>query len=498
VFLGFDIGSSGVKAVLLDPRRGILAAASREVALHSPAAGWAEADSGDWWSAAAALVPELLSAAGAEAAAVEGVAAAGMVPALLPLDADGRPLRPAILQNDARAAAEVAELRERLATAGLLERTGSALSQQSIAPTLLWLRRHEPETFLATASLAGSYDWLAQRLGAEPHLERNWAIESGLFELGGDLAGDVIEAAGASPALLPPVREPGEPVGRVGGPAAAATGLRPGTPIFAGLADHVSSAYGAGLLDPGEALVKLGGAGDVLVAAAEPLVDPRLYLDAHPLPSRWLPNGCMATSGSLVRWLQRLAGDEDLARLDDAAGAVEPGAEGVVCLPYFLGEKSPLHDPDQRGAFVGLHLAHGVPHLYRAVLEAVAFGFRHHFDVFAEIGIEVGEVRVTNGGSRSTLWKQIIADVLGRPLRPVVDHPGASLGAAMAAAVGAGAAAWEDVAGLVELGQAIEPHAANRERYDELYEIYRGLEPALRPFAHRLAAASAASAEEAA
>jgi xylulokinase len=258
----------------------------------------------------------------------------------------------------------------------------------------------------------------------------------------------------------------------------------------AGIADHVSSAYGAGLLAPGDWLVKLGGAGDILVVAGEPLVDARLYLDAHPREPLWLPNGCMATSGSLVRWLQRLAGDVPLERLDAEAAEVAPGADGVVCLPYFLGEKSPLHDPRQRGAFVGLHLGHGRAHLYRAALEAVAFGFRHHADVFEERGVRLGAARVTNGGSRSTLWKQIIADVLGRPLEPVKDHPGAALGAAMAAAVGTGALeGWEAIEPLVRLEPAIEPRAEHAARYDELYAVYRGLEPALRPFAHRLAGA---------
>jgi len=490
MYLGFDIGSSGVKAILLDLERGVVASATQEVALHSPVAGWAEAETGEWWDAVTTLVPQLLDAAGVDADAVEGVAAAGMVPAVLPLDSEGRPLRRAILQNDARATVEVARLREELAGADLLARTGSALSQQSLAPTLLWLREHEPQTMAATASLAGSYDWLARRLGGEAHLERNWALESGLFELDGSPAADVIAAARIDPALLPPVRDPGEPVGEVSAEAATATGLRAGTPIFVGLADHVSSAYGAGLLEPGDVLVKLGGAGDILLTTATPLVDERLYLDKHPVDSLWLPNGCMATSGSLVRWLQRLAGGTPLDQLDREAEAIPAGSEGVLCLPYFLGEKSPLHDPDQRGAFVGLNLSHGMAHLYRAALEAVAFGFRHHFEVFADLGVEIKEVRVTNGGSRSTLWKSIIADVLGRPLVPVVDHPGASFGAALAAAVGSGATDWVAVSGLARSGDPIEPRPENRDTYDSLYEVYRGLEPVLRPFAHRLAGAT--------
>lgn len=398
------------------------------------------------------------------------------------------PQRRAILQNDARAGVEVAELAERLADIDLLGLTGSALTQQSVAPTLRWLQRYEPDLFSDTATVTGSYDWLARRLGAEPHVERNWAIESGLFGLDGVPLTEVLERAEIPPELLPEVRPPGALVGHVNARAAAQTGLRRDTAVIVGGADHVSSAYGAGLLEAGDWLVKLGGAGDILVVSDVPLVDARLYLDAHPAGG-WLPNGCMATSGSLVRWLQRVSGGVPLEQLDAEAAATPPGAGGIVCLPYFLGEKSPLHDPALRGAFVGLHLGHERGHLHRAALEAVAYGFRHHVEVFGERGTPLTRARVTNGGSHSTLWKQILADVLGVELWPVLDHPGASLGAALAAGVGTEqVAGWEAIRPLVKLGEPIAPDPANRERYDELYAVYRELGPRLRPASHRLAA----------
>jgi xylulokinase len=488
MLLGIDIGSSGVKAALVDPDEGVLATAQEEVALLSPRPGWAEADPDDWWRAVCSLVPRLLEETGRASQDIEAVANAGMVPAVLALDISGRPLRRAILQNDARATEELDELSALMADIDLLQLTGSALTQQSVAPTLRWLARHEPDVFGSTASVAGSYDWLARALGARPHLERNWAIESGLFELGGDRLDEVLDRAEISAELLSDVHDPGTVVGEVSPQAAAATGLHERTPIVVGGADHVTSAYGAGLLEDGEWLVKLGGAGDILVVSASPLIDSRLYLDAHPAGG-WLPNGCMATSGSLVRWLAAVSGGASLDELDAEAAATPPGAGGVICLPYFLGEKSPLHDPAQRGAFVGLHLGHERGHLHRAALEAVAYGFRHHMDVFAERGIRLTGARVTNGGSRSLLWKQILADVLNVELSPVVAHPGASLGAAVAAGVGAGTIeGWESIRPLVQLGDPIEPRPELRARYDELYAIYRSVEPALRPISHRLAA----------
>jgi xylulokinase len=218
--------------------------------------------------------------------------------------------------------------------------------------------------------------------------------------------------------------------------------------------------------------------------------DERLYLDVHPAPGRWLPNGCMATSGSLLRWLQAIVGGTDLAELDAAADAAGPGANGLLCLPWFLGEKSPLHDPELRGGFLGLHLGHGPGHLHRACLEAVAFGFRHHVEVFGELGLGLGTARVTNGGSRSTLWKQIIADVVRVPLTPVLDHPGAALGAAVAAGVGIGAVpGWESIRDHVRLGEPIVPRAAG-DAYEEGYARYRSLAVELRPTLHALAARS--------
>jgi xylulokinase len=411
-----------------------------------------------------------------------------MVPAVLALDRGGRPLRRAILQNDARATRELDELAALLADIDFVQLTGSALTQQSVAPTLRWLERYEPDVFAGTAFVAGSYDWLAARLGGEPHVERNWALESGLFGFDEEPLTRVLDRAGIPERLLPVVRAPGTVVGHVSGSASVESGLRAGTPIVVGGADHVSSAYGAGLLEAGDWLVKLGGAGDILAVSESRLVDERLYLDAHPAGG-WLPNGCMATSGSLVRWLARVSGQASLDQLDAEAAAIAPGAGGIVCLPYFLGEKSPLHDPAQRGAFVGLHLGHERGHLHRAALEAVAYGFRHHVEVFAERDVPLSRARVTNGGSRSTLWKQILADVLGVELWPVLDHPGASLGAALAAGVGADlAGGWEAIRPLIKLGEPISPRTEYRDRYDELYAVYRDLEPALRPLSHRLAA----------
>jgi xylulokinase len=484
--VGIDIGTTGTKTVLLDPETGVIAQTSRETALYSPLPGSAEADPAQWHANVVDSLRELLGASGTRAGAVGAIAVSGMVPAVLPVDDRGAPLRRAILQNDARAGAQVRALAEDLRGIDLVSLTGSALTQQSVAPTTVWLREHEPEVYERTAHYVGSYDWVLAALGAEVHVEQNWALESGLFTIDGELAEPVLRAAKLDPATLAPVRRPGTRVGELSAAAAAATGLEAGTALVVGGADHVLSAYAAGVNRPGDALVKLGGAGDILVASDSRVVDERLYLDAHPVPGHWLPNGCMATSGSLIRWFQALIGGEDLTALDDQAAAANPAE--VLCLPYFLGEKSPLHDPDLRGVFAGLHLGHSRADLYRSVLEGIAFGFRHHVDVFTDVGIPPTRVMVTNGGSKSLLWKQIHADVLGVELSPVRGHPGASLGAAVIAAIGIGALdEWSDAARFIALDPSVVPDAARRSVYDDAYATWRALGDAVTETSHRLA-----------
>ncbi|MGA8295409.1 MAG: FGGY family carbohydrate kinase [Acidimicrobiales bacterium] len=489
LLVGIDLGTTSTKVTLFDPDRGQLASASEPAALFSNEPGWSEADTKEWWSNICSLIPLVALSAGVPLSSIAGVATSGMVPALVLLDNEGRALRRAILQNDARAVSEIGELSEVLAASGydVLGRTGSSLTQQSVAPTWRWLAHHEPDAIKRTATVVGSYDWLAIALGARRHVETNWAIESGLYEISGASADPVREAAGIPDEVCPVALAPGTHIGEVDAFAAEATSLPVGTPIYTGGADHVLAAYAAGLNKPGEWLVKLGGAGDILVVCDHPVVDGRWYLDAHPAPGLWLPNGCMATSGSLLRWVQSLVGDAPLGELDKEAEMSRPAS--LICLPYFLGEKSPLHDPDLRGCFVGLHLGHTRGDLFRASMEAVAFGFRNHVDVFGDAGIVVQSGRVSNGGSGSRVWKQIVVDVLGRELVSISGDGGASLGAALVAAVGSRAiASWELGEERGQLGEVIYPRSELASLYDDAYGMYLELQSTVTPVSHRLAA----------
>jgi xylulokinase len=502
LLLAIDVGTTATKCLLLDAGRGVVAEYERPVALSSTRPGWAEEDPQGWWASVVELVREAVAGAGSRPIAAVGVT--GMVPAVVCLDAAGRPLRAAMLQNDARADREIAELRETLAGAGVLQRTGSPVTQQSVGPKLLWLRRHEPEVLARTASVCGSYDFVASRLtgtaaagrrggtaatspAAAGPVEANWALESGLYDFrAGAWAPDICRACGVDPGWLGPVVPSGSVVGAAA--AEAVPGLA-GVPVVTAGADHVAGAFAAGLVDDGDLVVELGGAGNILAATTEPVVDERLYLDHHLVPGGWLPNGCMATTGSLVRWFQREIGaGAPLEALDAEAADAGTGAGGLVLTPYFLGEKTPLNDPLARGIVVGLHLGHRRGHLFRAVLEGVAFAFRHHVDVLRELGVRTERVNLTGGGASSALWRQIMADVLALPVVRKNHRSGAALGAAFAAGMGGGVlGSWSEIARLAGAGESALPDPRTAARYDELYAVYRSLYPALLSQQHTLA-----------
>ena len=492
LLLGIDVGTSATKLLLHDPDGGIVAEASEPAGYASPRAGWAEADAAGWWRNVCTGVPRVLALAGRAASDVAAIGVSGMVPAVVLTAADGRVLRPTIQQNDARAVEEIRHLQDRTDAADVLARTGSAVTQQSVGPKLLWLRRHEPDVVARTARVCGSYDLIVARLTGEWSVERNWALESGLYDLRTETwAPDLVALSEADPAWLPPIRRPSEVVGTVTADAARQAGLRPGTPVVAGSADHVASAHSAGVIEPGDLLIKLGSAGDVLYCTDRPVVDPRLFLDYHLRDGYYLPNGCMAASGSLIVWFRdTFAPGSTFAALDAVAAPTPPGADGCILLPYFLGEKTPISDPLARGTLVGLTLSHTRGHAFRAVLEGIAYGFRHHLDVLAELGPLPTCARCTNGGARSVLWKQVTADVLGLPLEIVRDHPGSSLGAAFLAGMGIGAfARWSDVSRFVTVGDVVEPNPAAHARYDALYPLYRETYERLKDLYPRLHAA---------
>jgi len=489
--LGIDIGTTATKGILLHPFRGIVAEAEAPAQLISRKAGWAEENPEEWWQNVGDVARRCLQKTGISRKDVGGVGVSGMVPTLILLDRSGKVLRPSIQQNDARSFEEIQEFRRQADENDVLQRTGSAITQQSIGPKLLWLRRHEPGAMAQAVHLMGSYDYVVYKLTGCFSCERNWALESGLFDLHRqDWDESLLKLGTVTRDWVGKVLWPSEVVGGIKGAAALHTGLAEGTPVVAGSADHIASAFSAGVKSPGDLLVKLGGAGDILYDLDRLVVDPRLFLDYHVIPGKYLINGCMAASGSIIKWFRtHLAPESDYPALDAEGSSIPCGSDGLILLPYFLGEKTPINDPLARGVLFGLTLSHTRGHIYRAILEGIAYGFQHHLAVLAERNLRAPKARVTNGGARSALWKQVTADVLGIPLEEVANHPGSSLGAAFVAGMGIGQfKGWEEIERFIQVSSVVRPDPKAHGRYRELFTIYRGLYESLKekfPVLHR-------------
>jgi len=485
-FLGLDIGTTSTGGILIDAEGRTLATAERPSELVSRHANWAEEDPALWWRNCCGLVGDLLKACGLVAENVAAVGVTGMVPAVVLLDRAGAVLRPSMQQNDARATREIDEMQARFDGKRFFALTGGSINQQVVAPKLRWVERNEPEVFKRIATVFGSYDYIAWKLTGIRSIEHNWALESGLMDFAaGEFAPALVAEAGISLDALAPIHASHERLGVVTAEAAKATGLKAGTPVVAGCADHVASAYVAGAARDGDLVLKFGGAGDILLSTAKAATDPRMFIDYHILPDHYFSNGCTAASGSLLNWIVRElgAGEAEKAReaglsvhawLDRQAAPLPPGSDGVVLLPYFLGEKTPLHDPHARGTIVGLGLHHKLAHIWRAALEGVIFGFRHHVDVFKEMGLKVERVFACDGGAASDLWLQIAADTLSVTVTRIDEHPGSSLGAAYVAGYGIGA--FQDLAGVsryVAQGKVFRPDPARSRIYDRAYANFR-------------------------
>jgi xylulokinase len=498
--LGLDIGTTSTIGVLIRPPDRMLALASRPVDLRSEHAGWAEEDPEQWWANVGEIVRELLHASGASPADVAAVGVTGMLPAVVLLDASGRLLRWSIQQSDARCGAEVAELAAEVDEKAFLAKAGNGVNQQLVAAKLRWIERHEPEVFARIATVFGSYDYINWRLTGERAVEQNWALEAGFVDLMTHAIDDALVALAHIPREAIPRKVASHAIlSVVSDRGAAESGLERGTPVIGGAADHIASALGAGVVGAGDVLLKFGGSVDILTATEHAKPDPRLFLDYHLKPGLFVPNGCMSTGGSALNWFARrfASGEAEAARraglslhqwLDRLAESRPAGGDGLVITPYFLGEKTPIHDSNARATFDGLTLSHDIGHLWRALLEAYGYAIAHHVEVMNEIGYRTERFIVSDGGSTSRVWMQIVADVLQRPVQRLAGHLGSCVGAAWTAAIGAGLADdWSAITAFVRPADRIEPRpeaeATYRQGYRRYREIYRRLADRAEPLA---------------
>ncbi len=471
-FVGLDVGTSGVKGLAIDPDGSVLASAEDGYPLSTPRPGWAEQEPDDWWQATQGVLARLRAAAGAPA----GIGLSGQMHGLVALDDHDRVLRPAILWNDQRTAAECGEIESTLGLDRLIALTGNRALPGFTAPKLLWLRHHEPSTYDAIARIALPKDYVRLRLCGEHATDVSDASGTLLLDVAGRRWSDEVLSALQIPhAWLPRVLE---------SPAVSElTG--DGVPVAAGGGDQAAGALGVGVDRPGPLSIALGTSGVVFAALDSFAADPqaRVHAFCHAVPGAWHAMGVMLSAAGSLRWLRdTVAAGVPYDELIAEAAAWPPGTEGLVFLPYLVGERTPHADPDARGAFVGLSVRHDRGALTRAVLEGVAFGLRDSLDLITALGGRPSLGRVSGGGARSDLWLQIVASVLELPLERVAVDEGAAFGAAILGGVAAGA--WPDVhaavAATVKPRGLVEPVAEWVEPYREQRALFRALYPALR------------------
>jgi xylulokinase len=495
--LGIDVGTGGAKAILIEPGGAVRGSATRAYPLSSPRPRWSEQDPLHWWQATAAAVAEVLRATATAPRQVAAAALTGQMHGLVLLDRGGEVVRPAILWNDQRTAAECAAIHARVGLERVRRITGKPALPGFTAPKVLWVRAHEPHIFEAAATMLLPKDYVRYRLSGALASDVADASGTSLFDVAARRwSPELIEALDVPRSWLPEVFESPEVVGSVGRAGAAATGLLEGTPICAGAGDQAAEAVGCGIVGEGSVSVTIGTSGVVFAATAGYRVDPGggLHAYCHAVPGMWHLMGVMLSAGGSLRWYRDALCPEEAAEarrrgvdpydlILEPAAAVPAGSEGLFFLPYLTGERTPHADPDARGAFVGLTLRHSRPHLTRAVLEGVAFGLRDCLNLVRGIGLDTARIRLSGGGARSPLWRQILADVFAQDVVRVRETQGAAYGAAILAGVAAGcfpgvAAAAEAVVGEAETTRP----GAQRAAYGRAYDGYRDLYPALAPF----------------
>ena len=472
--MGIDVGTYGSKGVVVDGAGRVLAQAEASHRMRVPRPGWAEhAPEEDWWADVRAIAGRLTDDAGP----VEALALSAIGPCVVPVDEAGAPLCDAILYGvDTRASSEIAALTERLGSREV-RRRGDALTSQSVGPKIAWLAANRPELDARAARFVTASSWLVHRLTGAWAVDRYtaagfaplWDAERGAW------ADDLPDVA--APDRLAPPMGTAEIAGRVTRAAAAETGLRAGTPVTAGTIDAAAEAVGVGVRAPGDLMVMLGSTVFVIAPSERRVADPRLW------SAPWLLGGHaamagLATSGTLTHWFRERFARElpeagAFAALAAEAEASPPGARGLLLLPYFSGERTPLHDPLARGAWFGLDLTHGRGDLYRALLEGIALATRHVVETYAEAGVVPRRAMAVGGGVRNRVWLRATADATGLDLTLRRVTTGAAYGDAFLAALAVGRAEPHDIEAWNPAEEMVR--AERREAYERQYPLFRRL-----------------------
>ncbi|MGL4237268.1 FGGY-family carbohydrate kinase [Tabrizicola sp.] len=485
--LGIDIGTFETKGVLVAHDGTITATATRPHKMLVPRPGWAEHRAEeDWWGDFVHVTKALLAQSGIDPRDIKAVAASAIGPCMLPVDSAGKPLMNGVLYGvDTRATAQIAALNAAIGEDVILERCGNALTSQSVGPKILWLKETHPDLFAHTAKVLTSTSYLTWKLTGEYVIDHYTAANfSPLYDVTrqdwtADLA-DILPLG-----RLPRLMWSTGIAGQITTAAASETGLAEGTPVTCGTIDAAAEAVSVGVARPGEMMLMYGSTIFIIQVTANPVRDPRLWYAPWLFPGQHASMAGLATSGTLTHWFRdQLARDTDFATLAAEAAGSPKGAKGLLCLPYFSGERTPIHDPNAKGSFFGLDLTHTRADLYRAVLEGIAMGTAHVFETCAEVGASPALVRAVGGGTKNALWLQATSDLCGA-VQEVCDKTiGASYGDAFLAALAIGAVAESDIAKWNPVGSRVMPERVTA--YERQYPLWKQLYRQTRDIAHAL------------
>jgi xylulokinase len=492
--LGIDVGTTGSKVVLINSLGETIAAATTEYSMYMPKPLWAEQNPEDWWLATQASIRQVIENGKVAPGDIAGIGLTGQMHGLVLLDKEGSVLRPCIMWNDQRTAKQCQEITKQVGAEKVLQLIGNPVLPGFTAPKVIWVRENEPHIYEKVATILLPKDYIRYCLTGELFSEVSDSSGTAMFDVGKrQWSEDMLAALSIPREWMPEVTESPVVSARVNHQAAQATGLKAGTPVVGGGGDQAAQAVGTGIVKEGVTSVTLGTSGVVFAASDHYRVESqgRLHAFCHAVPGMWHLMGVMLSAAGSFRWYRDVLGDCERQRaevegrdpydlLTEAAANVPPGSDGLIFLPYLTGERTPYPDPNARGVFFGFTLRHKKQHFTRCVLEGVGFGLRDSLGLMRNLGIKIDEVRLSGGGARSTLWRQILADILNSPTKLVNTTEGAAFGSALIA--GVGAHVYDNMLDaanqVIKITESVEP-SSDSKIYAAYYPHYQALYPAL-------------------
>ena len=495
LFIGLDIGTSGAKAIVCDGEGIILASALAEYPISSPQPLWSEQHPADWWRGAQEAIRTVVSRV--DPAQIRGIGLAGQMHGAVFLDDANQVIRPALLWNDQRTAAECIEITQKVGAERLLAIAGNPALTGFQAPKILWVRNHEPANYARIAHIVLPKDYIRFMLSDVYAADVADGAGTLLMDISArDYSPDILTALGIPRAWLPRLYEGPQVTGELSARAAALLGIPAGIPIIAGGGDNAAAAIGTGIVTRGVVNSSIGTSGVIFAHSDTIALDPkgRLHTMCHSVPGAWHMMAVTLSAGGSFAWFRNLLrqmGNPALS-YDDLVAVASPtpiGAEGLVFLPYLNGERTPHLDPLARGGFIGLTSRHTVGHMARAVLEGVTYSLRDGLSIMHELGVPTTDIRATGGGGKSAFWRQLQADIYGAPVSTLAAEEGPAYGAALLAGVGTGhfRDTNDAVQRCVRVATTAQPDSTAAAQHDRAYAIYRQLYSHLAADMHALA-----------